>query len=147
LGGELKPTPGAAPNQAINRLLSSPFSGWYLPQDRHRSHNQTNNGSHDRQTPIPETGGQDYRGSNQKIREITMRVVTVCRVDYAVKTKLPIGVVLERRETERLHNYQDMLRLARRLFALDTADAVNIVIQVSQVRRIFPELTRDCAAG
>jgi hypothetical protein len=76
-----------------------------------------------------------------------MRVVTVYRVDYAVKTKLPIGVVLERRETERLHNYQDMLRLARRLFALDTADAVNIVIQVSQVRRTFPELTRDCAAG
>jgi hypothetical protein len=74
-----------------------------------------------------------------------MRVVTVYRVDYARKTKLPIGVVLDRRETERLHNYQDMLLLARRLFALDTEDVVNIVIDVSQVRRIFPERTRDCA--
>ncbi len=76
-----------------------------------------------------------------------MRVVTVYRVDYARKTKLPIGVVLERRETERLHNYQDMLRLARRLFALDMADTGNIVIDVSSVRRTFPERTRDCAAG
>ena len=76
-----------------------------------------------------------------------MRVVTVYRVDYAGKTKLPIGVVLERRETERLHNYQDMLRLARRLFALDPADFANIVIDISQVRRTFPERTRNCAAG
>jgi hypothetical protein len=75
-----------------------------------------------------------------------MRVVTVYRVDYARKTKLPIGAVLDRRETERLHNYQDMLLLARRLFASDTEDAVNIVIDASQVRRIFPERTRDCEA-
>ena len=68
-----------------------------------------------------------------------MRVVTVYRVDYERKTKYPIGVVLERRETERRHNYQDILRLARRLFALDPADFANIVIDVSQVRRTFPE--------
>lgn len=68
-----------------------------------------------------------------------MRVVTVYRVDYAGKTKYPIGVVLERRESERLSNYQDMLRLARRLFALDPADFANIIIDVSQVRRTFPE--------
>lgn len=71
-----------------------------------------------------------------------MRVVTVYRMDYARKTKYPIGVVLERRETERLHNYQDMLRLARSLFASDPADFANIVIDVSQVRRTFPERHR-----
>lgn len=71
-----------------------------------------------------------------------MRVVTVFRVDCARKTKFPIGVVLERRETERRHNYDDMLRLARRLFASDPADFANIVIDVSQVRRTFPERHR-----
>ena len=71
-----------------------------------------------------------------------MQMVTVYRVDYARKTKYPIGVVLERRETERRHNYQDMLRLARRLFALDPADFANIVIDISQVRRTFPEQHR-----
>ncbi len=75
-----------------------------------------------------------------------MRAVTVYRVDYARKTRYAVGVVLEQRKTERGNNYKDMLRLARKLFAVNTADAVNIVIQVSQVRRTFPELTRDCAA-
>jgi hypothetical protein len=40
------------------------------------------------------------------------------------------------------------LRLALRLFALDTVDAVHIVIDVNQARRtILPELNRDCTAG
>ncbi len=72
-----------------------------------------------------------------------MQTVTVYRMDYARKTKYPIGVVLERRETERRHNYQDMLRLARRLFALDPEDFDNIVIDVSKVRRTFPEQHRE----
>ena len=33
-----------------------------------------------------------------------MRVITVYRVDYARRTRNPIGVVLGKRETERLHN-------------------------------------------
>ena len=97
--------------------------------------------------PIPETGGQDYFVKNLKTLETTMRVVTVYRVDYVRKTRLPIGVVLERREAERRHNYQDILRLARRLFAMDTADAVDIVIDVSQVRRTFPEQHRGARPG
>ena len=77
-----------------------------------------------------------------------MRAVTVYRVDYGRKTKDPIGAVLERRKTERANNYNDLLQLARRLFALDTADAARIIIDVSQSRRaILPELTRDCSAG
>ena len=64
-----------------------------------------------------------------------MRAVTVYRVDYGRKTKDPIGTVLEKRTTERAHNYHDLLRLARRLFALDMEDAVHIVIDVRQARQ------------
>jgi hypothetical protein len=47
-----------------------------------------------------------------------------------------------------VNNYNDLLRLARRLFALNTADAVHIVIDVGQARReILLELTRDCSVG
>jgi len=75
-----------------------------------------------------------------------MRAVTVYRLDYGRKTKDPVGVVLEKRKTERTNNYNDLLRLARRLFALDTADDLNIVIDASQARQAFlPE--RTCSAG
>jgi len=81
-----------------------------------------------------------------------MRAVTVYRVDYGTNTgshtRHPIGSVLEQRNYERVNNDNDLLRLARRLFAWDTADAVHIVIEVSQARRaILPERTRDCSAG
>ena len=77
-----------------------------------------------------------------------MRAVTVYRVDYRRKTKDPIGTVLEKRKSERAHNYNDLLRLARRLFASNTADALHIVIDVRNAREPFlPERTRDCAAG
>jgi len=76
-----------------------------------------------------------------------MRAVTVYRMDYARKTRYPVGVVLEQRKTERGNNYKDLLRLARRLFALETADAVQIVIDVSHARRAYlPEPTSDCSA-
>ena len=76
-----------------------------------------------------------------------MRAVTVYRVDYGRRTKEPIGVVMENRKTERTNNYNDLLRLARRLFALDTADSVHIVIDMSQARHAYmPERTRDYSA-
>ena len=64
-----------------------------------------------------------------------MRAVTVYRMDYGRKTKDPIGVVLEKRKTERVNNYNDLLRLAQRLFALDMEDAIHIVIDVRQARQ------------
>ena len=81
-----------------------------------------------------------------------MRAVTVYRLDYgsnsSYPTRHPIGSVLELRKNQRVNNYNDLLRLARRLFALDTADAVHIVIDVSQARQSYlPEPTRDCSAG
>jgi hypothetical protein len=76
-----------------------------------------------------------------------MRAVTVYRLDYGRKTKDPIGAVQEKRITERGRNYFDLLRLARRLFASDATDALNIVIDVTKGRRAFrPELTSDSSA-
>ncbi len=77
-----------------------------------------------------------------------MRAVSVYRVDYGRKTKTPVGVVLEQRKTERGSNHMDLLRLARRLFASDTADSVHISIDMSQARpATLRERTRDCSAG
>lgn len=75
-----------------------------------------------------------------------MRAVTVYRLDYTMKTKYPLGVVLEQRQTERVNNYSDLLRLARSPVALEPADAINIIIDVGQARRAcLPEQTRDCS--
>ena len=58
-----------------------------------------------------------------------MRAVTVYRLDdrnnFSYHTRHPIGSVLELRTYERGNNDKDLLRLARRLFALDTADTVH----------------------
>jgi hypothetical protein len=81
-------------------------------------------------------------------QDAVMRAVTVYRVDYRRKTKDPVGAVLEKRKTDRAHNYHDLLRLARRLFALDMADALHIVIDTGQPRRAaLPELNSGCSAG
>jgi uncharacterized protein with von Willebrand factor type A (vWA) domain len=81
-----------------------------------------------------------------------MRAVTVYRLDdssnFSNHTRHPIGSVLELRIYERGNNYHDLLRLARRLFALDTADAVHVLIDVGQGRPAYlPELNRECSAG
>ena len=77
-----------------------------------------------------------------------MRAVTVFRWDYGRKTKEPIGVVFEKRKTERIGNYMDLLRLARKLFAVNSADAVNIIIDLGHARRTIPaELASSCSAG
>ena len=80
-----------------------------------------------------------------------MRAVTVYRLDdssnFSYHARHPIGSVLELRIYERVNNYKDLLRLARRLFALDTADSVHIVIDMSQARQAYlPERTRDISA-
>ena len=77
-----------------------------------------------------------------------MRAVAVYRMDYGRKTKNQVGVVLEMRKSERTNNYNDLLRLARRLFASDTADSVHIIIDMSQARQAYlPERARECTAG
>lgn len=80
-----------------------------------------------------------------------MRAFTVYLLDYGSNTgyptRHPIGSVLELRKHERGNNDNDLLRLARRLFVLETADTSHIVIGVSPSRQAdLPKLTRDCAA-
>jgi hypothetical protein len=36
-----------------------------------------------------------------------------------------------------VNNYKDLLRLAQRLFSLDTADAVHVLIDVGQGRQAY----------
>ena len=81
-----------------------------------------------------------------------MRVVTVYRMHYdrntGYPTRHPIGSILELRKKERVNKYIDLLRLARRLFALDTVDAVHVLIDVGQGRQAYlPELNSGCTAG
>ncbi|MBE0569355.1 MAG: hypothetical protein IH576_01815 [Deltaproteobacteria bacterium] len=76
-----------------------------------------------------------------------MRAIKVYRLDFIRKTKDQVGVVMERRETERTNNFADLLQMARRLFAVDTADGVHIILDVSQARKaILPERTGECFA-
>jgi hypothetical protein len=81
-----------------------------------------------------------------------MRAVTVYRLDdssnFSYHTRHPIGSVIERRIYERVNNYKDLLRLARRHFALDASDADHVLIDVGQGRQAYlPEQTRDCSVG
>jgi hypothetical protein len=81
-----------------------------------------------------------------------MRAVTVYRREdgsnSSYPTRHPIGSVLELRIYERVNNHNDLLRLARRLFALNTADDIHLLIEVGQGRATYlPELTRDCSVG
>jgi hypothetical protein len=85
-------------------------------------------------------------------QEATLRAVTVYRLDdsndFSYHTRHPIGSVLELRLYERVNNYKDLLRLARRHFASDTADAVHVLIDVGQGRQAYlPELTKDGSTG
>ena len=68
-----------------------------------------------------------------------MGAVTVYRLDdgrnTGYRTRHPIGSVLELRISERGNNDRDLLRLARKLFALDPADAVHVLIDVGQGRQ------------
>ena len=72
-----------------------------------------------------------------------MRAVTVYRVDYVQKTRVPIGWVMERRRTVRSDNYLGLLRLARKVFALSPEDAFSIAIDGKEVRRTWVRTSRS----
>jgi len=60
-----------------------------------------------------------------------MRNVTVYRVDYVRKMKVPIGMVVERRVKERGDNIIGLLRLARKAFSTSTEEAFHIAVDPS----------------
>jgi len=55
-----------------------------------------------------------------------MRTVTVYRVDYVKKARVPIGEVQERRKKDRGGNLLGLLRLARKTYGTDPDDAIHI---------------------
>ena len=57
-----------------------------------------------------------------------MRNVTVYRVDYVRKMKVPIGLVVERRVEERGDNIIGLLRLARKAFSTSAEEALHIAV-------------------
>ncbi len=57
-----------------------------------------------------------------------MRTITVYRVDYVKKSKVPIGWVKERRKKDRGDNLVGLLRLARKTFAVSLEDALHIAV-------------------
>jgi hypothetical protein len=57
-----------------------------------------------------------------------MKTVKVYQVDYVRKTKKPIGVVEERRGSDRPGNESGLLRLARRKFAASADEAFRIIV-------------------
>ena len=57
-----------------------------------------------------------------------MKTYTVYRIDFLNKKKIPIGMLVERREKERNKNEADILRLAQRLFAESSIDKLRIIV-------------------
>jgi hypothetical protein len=57
-----------------------------------------------------------------------MRTVTVYRVDYVKKTRIPIGEVQERRKKNRGGNLLGLLRLARKGYGTGPEDALHIAV-------------------
>ncbi len=59
-----------------------------------------------------------------------MKIVTVYRIDYVKKTRVPIGVVVERRKRDRGDNLLGLLRVARRTYSSSALDSIQIAIDV-----------------
>jgi hypothetical protein len=69
-----------------------------------------------------------------------MRTVTVSRVDYVKKTRIPIGEVQERRKKNRGGNLLGLLRLARKIYGKSPEDALHIAVDNQEARRVWLEL-------
>ena len=91
------------------------------------------------QTESDKTGSGAVAGG----REITMkgvehmRTVTVYRVDYLKKTRVPIGAVRERRKEDRGDNLLGLLRIARNIYGTGPEDALHIAVDNREVRRAW----------
>lgn len=66
-----------------------------------------------------------------------MNTVTVYRVDYARKIRVPIGKVKERRREERGDNLIGLLRLARKAYASSPEEALHIAVDGKEARKAW----------
>ncbi len=63
-----------------------------------------------------------------------MQSVTVYKIDYAKKTRVPIGTVVERRKKDRGDNLLGLLRVARKTYSSLAQDSIQIAIDVVRTR-------------
>ncbi|MBI5577274.1 MAG: hypothetical protein HY896_13060 [Deltaproteobacteria bacterium] len=63
-----------------------------------------------------------------------MRPVTVYRVDYAKKTRVVIGTVIERRGKDRGNNLKGLLFLARKMFSSTPQEAFLTALDWQEAR-------------
>ena len=63
-----------------------------------------------------------------------MKSVTVYRIDYIKKTRVPIGTVVERRKKDRGDGLVGLLRIARKTYSSSALDSIQIVIDVIQIK-------------
>ncbi len=75
----------------------------------------------------------DYNRNARPEDASSMKTVTVYRIDYAKKTRVPIGVVVERRKKDRSENLLGLLRVARKTYSSSALDSIQIAIDA--VRR------------
>lgn len=66
-----------------------------------------------------------------------MGIVTVYRVDYVKKTRIPIGEVQERRKKVRGGNLLGLLRLARKIYGPTPEDAIHIAVDTREAWRAW----------
>ncbi len=59
-----------------------------------------------------------------------MQSVTVYKIDYAKKTRVPIGTVVERRKKDRGDNLLGLLRIARKTYSSSALDSIQIAIDL-----------------
>ena len=72
----------------------------------------------------------DYRRQAGPEEASMMQIVTVYRIDYVKKTRVPIGVVVERRKKDRGDNLLGLLRVARKTYSSSALDSIQIAIDV-----------------
>lgn len=74
-----------------------------------------------------------------------MKLVTVYRVDYVRKTRVPIGWVAERRRKDRGNNLLGLIRLARSTYGTGDEDSIYITVDGGEARR--PWATRHLSGA
>ncbi len=72
----------------------------------------------------------DYDRKARPASASAMKIVTVYRIDYLKKTRVPIGVVVERRKRDRGENLLGLLRVARKTYSSAAEDSIQIAIDV-----------------
>lgn len=63
-----------------------------------------------------------------------MKSITVYRIDYVKKTRVPIGTVVERRKKDRGDNLLGLLRVARKTYSSSVQDSIQIAIDVIRTK-------------